>query len=246
MSDTNGTKIFHTREYKKFKLIKGNRPVDESHVRALMKSMRNKDLLIPIAVNSKMEVLDGQHRLEARQRLAYDVPYYWTGDDFGLSDVQKINASQKGWTNKDFCTSYITLGKKDYEVYRWFVETYKLPHTESISLLMGSKKIEAGESAKKLFQGGDFKVKDLNGAKHTAEMLAEIEPLFSHWKQRNFIKAVLWLLKKKHFSWKVFLKKVELNPTLMQVCMTTEQYIELIEKIYNYKSQNKVSLKYGD
>jgi hypothetical protein len=57
---------------------------------------------------------------------------------------------------------------------------------------------------------------------------------------------VLRLLKKKHFDWKTFMKKVEMNPTLMQVCMTTEQYIDLIEKVYNYKAQNKVSLKYGD
>lgn len=176
MSESNGTKIFHTREYRKFKLIKGNRIVDENHVRALMKSMRNKDLLIPIAVNSKMEVLDGQHRLEARKRLAYDVPYYWTGDDM-----------RRG------------------------------------------------------FQGQGFE-----RSQKTAEMLVEIEPFFSHWTHRNFVRAVVKLLKKKQFNWKVFMKKVEMNPTLMQVCMTTEQYLDLIEKIYNYKAQNKVSLKYGD
>jgi hypothetical protein len=243
MSDTNGTKIFHTREYTKFKLIKGNRPIDEKHVQALMKSMRNKDLLIPIAVSSKMEVLDGQHRLEARRRLKFDVPYYWTGD-LDLSDVQAINASQKGWTNKDFCKSYIALGKKDYEVYQWFTETYKLPHVESVNLLTGG--LENGQTVKSIFQSGDFKVKDLSGAKKIAEMLSEISPLFPHWTQRNFVRAIVALLKKKHFDWKVFMKKVEMNPTLMQVCMTTEQYIDLIEKVYNYKAQNKVSLKYGD
>lgn len=240
------TKIFTTREYSKFKMIKGNRPVDEQHVRALMKSMRHKDLLIPIAVNSKMEVLDGQHRLEARKRLNYAVPYYWAGDDTGLADVQAINASQKGWTNRDFCQSYIALGKKDYEIYKWFIETYRLPHVESVSLLSGSAELEAGASVKRLFQGGDFKVNDLMGAKKTAEMLAEVEPYFAHWTHRNFIKAVIKLLKKKNFSWKRFMEKVELNPTLMQVCMTTEQYLDLIERIYNYKSQNKVSLKYGE
>lgn len=244
MSDSNGTKIFHTREYKKFKLIKGNRPLDELHVRGLMKSMRGKDLLIPIAVNSKMEVLDGQHRLEARKRLCFDVPYYWTGDDVGLEDVQAINASQKGWTNKDFCQSFIALGKKDYEIYRWFVETYKIPHVESVNLLAGG--LSTGIRVKSLFQSGEFKVKDLAGAKKTAEMLAEIAPLFEHWTHRNFIRAIILLLKKKHFSWARFIEKVTMNPTLMQVCMTTEQYIDLIEKIYNYKSQNKVSLKYGD
>lgn len=227
------TKIFTTREYNKFKLMKGNRPVDEKHVRDLMKAMRTKDLLIPIAVNSKMEVLDGQHRLEARRRLAYPVPYYWAGDDTGLADVQAINASQKGWTNKDFCQSYITLGKKDYEIYQWFSETYKIPHCESVSLLAGLGHVEQGQSVKRLFQGGDFKVNDLQGAKRTAEMLAQMEPYFTHWTHRNFIKAVMKLLKKKHFDWKVFIKKVEMNPTLMQVCMTTEQY-------------HKVSLKYGE
>lgn len=241
------TKIFSTREYNKFKIIKGNRPVDEVHVRNLMKSMKNKDLFIPIAVNSKMEVLDGQHRLEARKRLALAVPYYWAGDDTGLADVQALNASQKGWTNKDFCESYIALGKKDYEIYKWFIDTYKLPHVESVMLLFGQLESRScGIGAKALFQSGSFVVKDLSGAKRFAEMLTEVQPYFEHWRQRNFVRAVFLLLKKKNFDWRVFMRKVEMNPTLMQVCMTTEQYIDLIEKIYNYKAVNKISLKYGD
>lgn len=239
----NGTRIFNTRDYKIFKIMKGNRPIDEAHVTKLMKSMRNRDLLIPITCNSKMEVLDGQHRLEARKRLAYAVPYYVTGD-FGLEEVQSINASQKSWTNADFCKSFIQLGKKDYEIYQWFIQTYKLPHNESVRLLMAIE-IEQG-SVKNIFQAGDFRVKNLQGAKNVAEMLSELAPFFDHWTQRTFVSAVVRLLKKKAFDWKVFMKKVEMNPTLLQVCMTREQYLDLIEKIYNYKAQNKVSLKYGD
>jgi hypothetical protein len=247
MSSTNGTKILSTRDYHLFKTLKGNRPIDQKHVSNLMKAMRSHDLLIPITVNEKMQILDGQHRFEARKRLHYTVPYYVTsGEDFGLEQVQAINATQKSWTNKDFARSFITLGNKEYEVYQWFLDTYKLPHNESVNLLMGNSIADGGKHVKQVFQSGNFKVNDLMGAKKVALMLSEIQPFFPHWTQRAFVRAACTLLGKKAFDWKVFMKKVEMNPTMMQVCMTTEQYIDLIERIYNYKAQNKVSLKYGD
>lgn len=243
----NATKIFSTTDYNKFKLMKGNRAVDPRHVQALMKAMEKKDLLIPIAVNSKMEVLDGQHRLEARKNLKLPVPYYWAGDDTGLRDVQALNASQKSWSNKDFCNSYIALGKKDYEIYKWFVETYQFPHVESIKLLMNlTNDRDKGTVLTTIFKSGQFQVRDLSGAKKMAEMMSEIAPYFSRWKHNRFIRAVFSLLPKKNFNWKTFMQKVELNPTMLQPCSNTEQYVELIEKIYNFRAQNKVSLKYGE
>jgi len=59
-------KFFETTDYTKFKKTRGNRPVDPAHVEQLKKLISDKDLFDPIRVNKDMEVIDGQHTLEAR------------------------------------------------------------------------------------------------------------------------------------------------------------------------------------
>lgn len=111
-------KIHITREYERFKKMPGNRPVDQAHVRRLMQSMRQQDLFTPIQCNERMEVVDGQHRLEARRQLNIHVPYYVVKGDYGLREVQKINAQQKKWGALDYLESNLELGNPEYKVYQ--------------------------------------------------------------------------------------------------------------------------------
>ena len=62
-------KFIETTDYTRFKKTRGNRPVDEAHVAQLKKLIADKDLYDPIRVNKNMEVIDGQHTLEARKQL---------------------------------------------------------------------------------------------------------------------------------------------------------------------------------
>ena len=58
-------KILSTYEYDKFKKIKGNRKINFKNLGKIINSMSKKQLVIPILVNEKFEVIDGQHRLQA-------------------------------------------------------------------------------------------------------------------------------------------------------------------------------------
>ena len=72
-------KFFETTDYSKFKKTRGNRPVDEAHVQQLKKLIEEKDLYDPIRVNKNMEVIDGQHTLEARKQLDLKIPFIIMG-----------------------------------------------------------------------------------------------------------------------------------------------------------------------
>jgi hypothetical protein len=52
------------------------------------------------------------------------------------------------------------------------------------------------------------------------------------------------LLQKETFDFNEFMHKLRLQPTAIVDCANTEQYRTLIEDIYNYRSRNKVSLRY--
>mgnify|MGYP006328246503 FL=1 len=232
-----------TREYQRFNKLEGNRPISESHVRKLMNSMRQKDLFVPIQCNEQMEVVDGQHRLEARQRLGLVIPYFVVKGEFGLVEVQKINAQQKKWNTEDYLQSNLQQGNREYEVYKWFRNKYGFAHTESLQMLC---KDFIGRELGQAFNLGLFRVKDLEGAKAKAEMLISIEHLYNGIRRRGFVQAMFFLWKKKNFDFKTFARKLEMQPTALKDCAKATQYVELIEEIYNYKSANKVSLKYSD
>jgi hypothetical protein len=71
-----------------------------------------------------------------------------------------------------------------------------------------------------------------------------VEPYYDEWKRRSFILAMLQLFKNSNFELTEFLQKLKLQPTAMTNCSTTNQYVSLIEEIYNYRRREKVNLRY--
>ena len=57
-------RIYKTTNYGMFKLKFGNRPIDNNHVNKLRRSMTKQFIKTPITVNKRMEICDGQHRLQ--------------------------------------------------------------------------------------------------------------------------------------------------------------------------------------
>jgi hypothetical protein len=234
--------IEETSEYEVFERLPGNRPIDEAHVLNLMKAMKKKDLRTPIQINQNFEVIDGQHRLEARRRLGIPVPYFAT-IGYGLEEVQELNAKQKKWTNDDFVKSFIELGKVDYRTYQWFRHQFKLPHEASVMLLSG----ESDRSLRGKFKNGDFKVNQLDRAKEVARKFVEIEPFFpDYWNHSRFVNAVMVCLKKKNFDFKKFMAKLKANPTILKPQASLDNYLQHIEDVYNYRSVKKVPIRYGE
>ena len=80
-------KIYKTTDYSVFKYLKGNRAVNELHVRRLVEAIKEKDLQVPIIVDEKMNVVEGQHRLEAYKIVGNPILYIMKSD-VDLSDVR--------------------------------------------------------------------------------------------------------------------------------------------------------------
>ena len=80
--------IQRTTTLDKFKLKKGNRFINEAHVKALIDSIKKHNLLHlqPIIVDTNMNVIDGQHRLKAAERLQVPI-YYVIAADVSFDDI---------------------------------------------------------------------------------------------------------------------------------------------------------------
>ena len=243
MKQSNEAQIFQTHDLSIFKTLKGNRPVNPSHLKGLLKSVKENYLPTIIIVNDKMEIIDGQHRNEVCKILNFPIKYI-IRPGYGLKEAQALNANSKIWTDKDHISSFATLGKEDYQQLLAFIEKYKFGIKESERLLTGVSTHSGKSGSRSLAKTGEFKVVNLARAEKWAQTILSIEPYYKGVRRRSFFHAMFRLLNQKDknmtpFKSATFLNKLEKNSLRLQDCVTVEMYIKDIEKIYNYRSKEK-------
>ena len=109
------SEILRTTDYTIFKHADGNRPVDERRVMKIINSIQTVGWVTqPIIVNEKMEVIDGQGRLAALERLKMPVDYV-IQKGATIRHAQMMNASNTSWNNRDYVKSYAEAGQKSYQ-----------------------------------------------------------------------------------------------------------------------------------
>ena len=136
--------IYETKNYNLFKLLDSNREPNKTILRKLEKSIKEIGIQIPIIVNTKNQIVDGQHRFWTLQKLGYVVPYIiskaWQKDEHTID----INNTSSNWTSLDYANFQMRKGnldvKKALEIAKiWELETKgKLKPITSLELLMDS------------------------------------------------------------------------------------------------------------
>ena len=246
--------VLRTTDYSLFKTLKGNREVNPVHVERLIRSFKNKHLISPITVNQHWEIIDGQHRFETAKRLGLHIDYIIV-NDYGIEEVQILNSNTSNWKAIDYLDGYCDLGFEHYIVFRDFMQRYpdfsikpcEIMLTERVSDLAKTFKDNQGKT--RSLRTGDFitgrlVIRDLKKAEDMAEKLRMIKPYFERYNQATFVKAMMTIFRNPEYNHAQFLSKLAQQPTALQACVTTKQYHILIEDIYNYRSQKKVSLRY--
>lgn len=122
-----------------FKTILGNRTLSKSNLRKITRSIAHKNMLsvVPIIVNSNMEVIDGQHRLQIAKENGWPINYVVL-EDGSLADVQALNNVAKKWGPVDYIKSYAIQGNKHYVKFLEFLNETELLPGIAIFFLKGS------------------------------------------------------------------------------------------------------------
>jgi hypothetical protein len=232
-------KVYRTSDLTIFKTLDGNRDVIQSHLKRLSKSMKDRKLFSPIIVNEKMEVIDGQHRLMASKNNNVAIEYIIV-NGYGLKEVQILNANSKNWNSDDYMNGYCDLKNQEYIKYKDFKDTYGFGHSECQALLSN----QISSNLQPVFNSGQFKIKDYKKAVDMAERITMTSEFYNGYKRRSFVFALMALFNNDVFEFTQFIQKLKIQPTALVDCTTASAYLLLIEDIYNYKSRNKVSLRY--
>lgn len=244
--------VYITTDYNQFKILTDNREVNQIHVKRLVESFNEMHLVCPIIVNEKMEVIDGQHRLQASIETGLPI-YYIQVPGYGIKEVQRLNANQKNWTKLDFLEMYCAQGKKTYQEFKEFMDHFpELSFQACERILTG---ISNGTRQGKMnghkvqmmdFQEGKLNIPSLGLSYKNARKVMDFKDYYDGFSRGAFVSAVLPLFKSKNYDHKEMLYKLGVAPKKLTHCQNVVQYRMLLEDIYNWKRQkeNKVSFRY--
>ena len=235
--------IHVTTNYRQFKILFGNRKISKGHVSALIKSMAEKYIPVPIIVNEKMEIIDGQHRFQAIEHLGLEL-HYKIINSLNLPDVQRLNARNRSWSFNDSLDSYCDLGKADYINFKKFKIEHKFANREILTLLLNDRL--AGQNDEKSFKDGHLKISEhrLNVANKRAKEILDLTIFYKHHenkskgvRNRYFVNAMCLAYKQERFSYLEFVHqlKKKRNKDKLEDLASQTAYQSVIENIYNYQ-----------
>jgi len=240
--------VYKTKDYQAFNFITGNRPVIKSHLAKLITSMREEYIPVPILINDKMEIIDGQHRYFACKELGLQLHYIQI-KGLKLKDVQRLNELMKAWTADAFMNCYCDLALEsdsgeydDYVEYSEFKREYGFGHNETQAML-SNKTMFSGKLSDD-FRKGIFKIDNLKKAKHIANQIREVGEYYSGYKRRGFVIAIMKCLVNPKYDHKRFIAKLSYQTDKLTDFRHWQQYLTVIQDIYNYyaKEDDKVML----
>lgn len=131
--ETEAYKVYMTKDYSIFRRLIGNRDIPESRISKIVGSIQEIGWIRnPIVVNEKMEVIDGQGRLTALQRLGLPVEYI-IAEGAGSKECIHMNMNMVNWKLPDFIKSYAERGNANYQRLLALMEKYANGNLDIIS-----------------------------------------------------------------------------------------------------------------
>ena len=124
----------------------------------------------PLLCDSKMYVLDGQHRLEAAKQLGLEV-FYQINDEGTHEDIVLLNTAQRRWNAIDYVDYHISRGNQDLKKLKEYAENRHITVSNAISLLKGGN-----ELLRDSIRNGNFKFPD-------AEKMTQLDDLLNKYAQ---------------------------------------------------------------
>ena len=120
-------KIMVTDDYSIFKSLEGNRAAKDKRVDKIVQSILKIGYITsPILVNENMEVIDGQGRLSALERLSMPVEYI-IQPGIGIEECRQMNIHQSNWTDYDYVCSYAIRGDENYQKLQSLMDRFDMP-----------------------------------------------------------------------------------------------------------------------
>lgn len=196
--------------------------------------MAQEQLIIPIIVNEKGEIIDGQHRYIACKTLKKPV-YYIVNTGYGIDQVKRANTVGENWTKDDFLNTYVSEGDPDY------VRILRLKNEKSLQISIILKIIASFQNVSvnlvvNRFENGQLKIgevwADILYFCDQLEMFAD----YKLYKTNSFVTAFLKLYHHEEYDPKIMEKQAKWVRNFQPKGNTSEVLLdELCRTVYSYR-----------
>lgn len=235
--------IEKTWDYEKFKLILGNRRVDESKVKEKIKILSESYHLdvFPIVVNENFEIIDGQHRFFACKKMNAPV-HYIVKKGLGIDNVQKINTHMYNWSYETFMESYASRGNINYVNLMLFLKKHDVKIYEIYHLLGKGNTT----SRYTLVKTGEI-IFDTTAELICTKFIHFYLPIKNILGGTNhaLIGACAKLYKNEELDPQRLYRKLKLVPeSYLKLGLNVKETLRILEDIYNYQQMESTQIRF--
>ena len=236
--------IQETRNYDIFKLVKGNREINRSHVNRLKEKISRRDLKeIPITcgsadANGVYPIFDGQHRFMAKKELGKPIRFIVT-KNMRADDISELNTDTSNWNQKNFLKKWVDKGLSDYIYFKIFIEEYGLENKFSVAITLLNNSFRRERTQEEVFVNGLFKVVDKEESENTIRFINRILTEIDSSKCKNsfFYYAILHVINHPGFDRNHFIRKVEKLSAKFKGATNSQEWVDIMDKVYNKHNQ---------
>jgi hypothetical protein len=242
-------KILKTHDYSIFKTVNFNRDKSKKHIRDVIKIIKKENLLHlhPILVNNDMEVIDGQHRLEAAKELGLEI--FYIQSDLSYEHILSSNLIQKNASLNDVIKFYALKDAiPSYVFLHQCLLSLDLSAKGLIGLIFGSCMPALVEQIKdgKFQLPGDPSIlnKFIELYKNFIGFVkAKRVTPYSMFSNSNFTIAFRNLVLLNGFVEQTFMNKLEMRWFDLKPQMNSKEWTRQLISIYNWKNQNPIEFQ---
>lgn len=235
--DTTVNTVRQTSNYSKFATLGGNRKLNELHLKRLLSSVMTSNLLSsnPILVNEKYQIIDGQHRFQVCKELGLPV-YYLMTENFGLTEVQILNANTKNWKLDDYIDGYCDMGLPEYCYLQTLMR--KTGYGMTILLAIFASGGVSGSSIENL-KSGVLELPHKNRGLVILQWINDFKKYYEGADRRTFVLALVQLFAIKGYNHEKMLQKLHYQSMKLVDCTNTKTYLALLEEVYNFRERGE-------
>ena len=224
--------IMVTENYDMFKKIGGNRKLNKANYAKIVKSMKEEQLIIPIVVNEKYEIIDGQHRYTACKDLGKPV-YFYMVRGYGLSQVKRANIASSNWKKENYLDMFVAENNEVYKEFEEIKERYDLNISNLLKIFAIVQEKQSARVGYE-FENGTF---TLDGKMEVLRFLTALEDFnfFKFYKSNNFLIKITRLYFKSEYDHNKMKTKLITHRNSLEKRSTSDEYLVLLcNRIYSF------------